>query len=214
MRIVYLHGFASSPGSGKARFFKDRFNECRVPVEIPELDGGDFTGLTITGQLKVVERTVAGRPAILMGSSLGGYLAALFASRSALVEKLILMAPAFRFPSRWRERYSVADMEEWRRKGVWPIYHFGSGGLRPIGYQLVEDSRVYEDEPEFSRPALIFHGMHDDVVPVEFSRQYAARRPNVTLHLLDSGHELTDVLEPMWSGVREFLEIRRAGPVL
>lgn len=214
MRIVYLHGFASSPGSGKARFFKDRFTECGVPVEIPELDGGDFTGLTITGQLEVVERTVAGRPAVLMGSSLGGYLAALFASRCALVEKLILMAPAFRFPSRWQERYPAAEMEEWRRKGVAPIYHFGSGGLRPIGYQLVEDSIAYEDEPEFSQPALIFHGMHDDVVPVEFSRQYAARRPNVTLRLLDSGHELTDVLQPMWSGVREFLEIRRAGPVL
>lgn len=214
MRIVYLHGFASSPGSGKARFFKDRFTECGVPVEVPELDGGDFTGLTITGQLGVVERTVAGRPAILMGSSLGGYVAALFAARCALVEKLILMAPAFRFPSRWRERYPAAEMEEWRRKGVTPIYHFGSGGLRPLGYQLVEDSRAYEDEPEFSQPALIFHGMHDDVVPVEFSRKYAARRPNVALRLLESGHELTDVLEPMWSGVCQFLNLGRAGPVL
>jgi pimeloyl-ACP methyl ester carboxylesterase len=214
VRIVYLHGFASSPGSNKAQFFKDRFTDCGVPVEIPELDRGDFTGLTITGQLEVVERTVARRPAILMGSSLGGYLAALFASRCALVEKLILMAPALRFPSRWQERYPAAEMEEWRRKGVWPIYHFGSRGLRPIGYQLVEDSRAYEDEPEFSQPALIFHGMHDDVVPVEISRQYAARRPNVTLRLLDSDHELTDVLEPMWSGVCQFLDIEcgRPGP--
>ena len=110
MRIVYLHGFASSPGSSKAQFFKDCFSECGVPVEIPELDGGNFTGLTVTGQLKVVEQTVAGRPAILMGSSLGGYVAALFASRCALVEKLILMAPALRFPSRWRERYAAAEM--------------------------------------------------------------------------------------------------------
>ncbi|HLH41719.1 MAG TPA: YqiA/YcfP family alpha/beta fold hydrolase [Bryobacteraceae bacterium] len=211
MRIVYLHGFASSPKSSKALFFKERFAECAVPVEVPALDDGDFTGLTITRQLEVVERTVANRPATLMGSSLGGYLAALFAARCPAVEKLILMAPAFRFPSRWRELYPAAEMEEWRRKGVWPIYHFGSRGPQPLGYQLVEDSQRYEDEPEFSQPALIFHGMRDDVVPVEFSRQYASRRPNVTLRLFDSGHELSEVLEPMWWGVRRFLGIERPG---
>lgn len=211
MRIVYLHGFASSPASGKASFFKERFAECGVPMQIPELDGGDFTSLTITSQLEIVERTVGGQPAVLMGSSLGGYLAALFASRCPIIERLVLMAPALRFPSRWRELYPAADMEEWRRKGVWSIYHFGSGGPRPIGYQLVEDSQQYADEPEFSQPALIFHGMRDDVVPVDFSRQYAARRSNVTLRLLDSGHELTDVLDAMWSGVRQFLGIGRPG---
>jgi hypothetical protein len=54
--------------------------------------------------------------------------------------------------------------------------------------------------------------MRDDVVPVEFSRRYAARRPHITLQLFNSGHELTDVLEPMWSRICQFLDLGRAGP--
>src|SRR5215831_9479862 len=102
MRIVYLHGFASSPQSSKARFFAAKFAELGIPVEIPVLDQGDFTSLTVTGQLEAVSNAIAEKPAVLMGSSLGGYIAALVAARDSLIEKLILMAPAFRFPSRWR----------------------------------------------------------------------------------------------------------------
>src|ERR1700684_3621098 len=101
MRIVYLHGFASSPESGKARFFAQKFGELGAPFVAPQLDQGDFEGLTITGQLKVVEKAVGDEPAVVMGSSLGGYLAALFAARSVQVEKLVLLAPAFQFPTRW-----------------------------------------------------------------------------------------------------------------
>ena len=207
MRIVYLHGFASSPQSGKAQFFRRHFAARGIEIEIPELDQGNFTGLTITGQLAVVERTVAGLPAILMGSSLGGYLAALFASSHPLIEKLILMAPAFRFPSRWRERYSEEEMARWKSRGAWPVFHYGHKTELPLGYQFVEDSKAYPDEPLFPQPALIFHGLRDPVVPVELSQAYAARRPNVTLSLLDSGHELTDVLEEMWHQTCVFLEL-------
>ena len=69
-RIVYLHGFASSPESGKARFFGGRFTELGVPFMAPQLDEGNFEGLTISGQLRVVDAAVAGEPVVLMGSSL------------------------------------------------------------------------------------------------------------------------------------------------
>jgi predicted esterase YcpF (UPF0227 family) len=77
MRIVYLHGFASSPQSGKARFFAAKFRALGVPFTAPQLDEGNFEGLTISGQLKVVEQAVGQDHVVLMGSSLGGYLAAL-----------------------------------------------------------------------------------------------------------------------------------------
>src|ERR1700678_4151148 len=98
MRVVYLHGFASGPQSGKARFFAERFGARGVPFVAPRLDEGDFEGLTISGQLKVVEKAVGEGPVVLMGSSLGGYLAALYAARHReAVEKLVLLAPAFQF---------------------------------------------------------------------------------------------------------------------
>ena len=78
MRIVYLHGFASGPSSSKAQFFRAKFAERGIAIEIPQLDQGHFEALTITGQLSVIDRTVGGDETILMGSSLGGYLAALY----------------------------------------------------------------------------------------------------------------------------------------
>ena len=79
-RFIYLHGFASGPASKKARFFEERFAELGMGLEVPDLAEGNFTGLTMSGQLAVVERMAAGEPVSLIGSSMGGYLAALYRS--------------------------------------------------------------------------------------------------------------------------------------
>jgi pimeloyl-ACP methyl ester carboxylesterase len=206
MRIVYLHGFASSPQSGKARFFAGKFGELGVPFEAPALDEGNFEGLTISGQLGVVERAVADGPVVLMGSSMGGYLAALYAARSVhKVERLVLLAPAFQFPTRWRARYTDEELERWKTKGSIPFFHYGYKEERGLGYQIVDDALNFEDEPAFQQPALVMHGLRDEVVPAIVSKVFAEGHRNVTLRLFDSGHELTDVLEPMWAATAAFL---------
>ena len=202
--IVYLHGFASSPQSSKAQFFRRKFAERGVIIQIPRLDEGNFEGLTITGQLGVIERAAAGGPVSLIGSSLGGYLAALYAARHPEVEWLVLMAPALQFPRRWRERFSHEALAEWKRSGARTFFHYSYKEDRPMGYQFVEDAIQYEDEPEFSQPALVLHGTEDPVVPPEVSRGFAASHPNVTLRLLRSGHELTDVLDELWKETARF----------
>jgi len=204
MRVVYLHGFASSPLSSKAQFFRRKFAACGVPMEIPRLDEGRFEELTISGQLGVIERAVGGQPAILMGSSLGGYLAALYAARHPEIERLVLLAPAFQFPRRWQERYSP---EDWKREGSILVFHYGDGRERRLGYQFVEDAARYEAEPAFPQQALILHGVRDSVVPAGISSAYAARHPRVKVVLLESGHELTDVLEPMWTQISDYLGV-------
>ena len=50
-RFVYLHGFASSPGSRKARFFEERFQELGIGLEIPDLAEGNFRNLTLSAQV-------------------------------------------------------------------------------------------------------------------------------------------------------------------
>ncbi len=203
--ILYLHGFASSPSSSKARFFRERLERAGARVEVPDLSAGDFEHLTISGQLAVMDRTAAEQTVALMGSSMGGFLAALYAARHYEVTRLVLLAPAFGFARRWPSRLGPNSVEEWRAKGSMEFFHYGENRMRSLSYGLLEDAEQYEDFPEFRQPALIFHGADDDVVPVQYSEQFAASHPNVRLEVLDSGHELLNVLEHMAERVVPFL---------
>jgi pimeloyl-ACP methyl ester carboxylesterase len=204
-RIVYLHGFASGPTSKKAQFFRERFAQLGIGLEIPDLADGNFERLTITGQLGVIERASRGEPVTLIGSSMGGYLAALFASRHSQVEKLMLMAPAFCFSKRWPQTLGQGAMEEWRRSGVLKVFHYGQGRTVELGYQLIEDGGQYEDYPQVRSPTLIFHGMNDTVVPADLSIEFARKYPQTQLHLMKSDHELLNVLDEMWIETERFL---------
>ena len=212
MRIVYLHGFASSPRSSKAQFFGEKFRQAGIPFVAPELDQGKFEELTITGQLAVIEDTVSGGvdagETVLMGSSLGGYLAALFAAiHISAVKRLILLAPAFHFLSRWHERMSPQELEAWKTRGWASIYHYGSQTERRLSYRFLEDGARYPPVPDFPQPALLLHGSSDEVVPAEESRQFTEKHPHARLVLFPSGHELTDVLDGLWKEVAGFLEM-------
>jgi len=216
MRVVYLHGFASSPQSSKGRFFAGKFGEAGVAFEAPQLDQGEFLNLTIRGQMLVVGKAVSahreklakGEPLVLMGSSLGGYLAALYAERNPkAVDRLVLIAPAFEFLRRWRARLSIQEVEEWKREGSIPIYHYGSKTEQRLGYGFLEDAAQYEGAPDFHQRALILHDTEDSVVPSQVSHDFALEHTRVRLALFKSGHELTDVLEGLWRETSGFLEI-------
>jgi len=204
-RIVYLHGFASGPQSSKARYFRALLERGGASVAVPDLAAGDFEHLTITGQLAVIDRAVNGQPAALMGSSLGGYLAALYAARHPNVTKAVLLAPAFGFARRWPERLGPASLAAWCRTGTIEVFHYAENRNRKLGYQLLADGERFEDTPDFTQPALIFHGAHDDAVPVRYSREFAAAHPNVTLEVLDAGHDLLNVLDYMAPKILSFL---------
>lgn len=210
MRVIYLHGFASSPASSKARFFSEKFSQAGFQVSVPALDGGDFRNLTIGSQLEILKRAAGEDRVILMGSSLGGYLTALFAARHPRqVERAIMMAPAFCFARRWSTELPV--LAEWKRTGVMEMFHYGDKRTCEIGYNLIAEGLEYEDYPDVQQPALILHGALDPVVPVSLSEKFARLHPsNTSLHVYPkSGHELTDVVDNMWNEIRAFLELSK-----
>jgi uncharacterized protein len=209
MRYIYLHGFASGPSSRKARFFAERFGSLGLELETPELtpsqSEGGFEALTLTQQLTLIERSVAGAPCAMMGSSMGGYLAAIYAARHPETARIVLLAPAFCLARRWREAWGADEIEQWRITGYREVFHYAQNRQARVGYGLLEDAARYPDYPVVTQNALVFHGRLDPIVPVEYAREFAARTPGARLMEFDSGHELTDCLEPMWDATSRFL---------
>ena len=142
---------------------------------------------------------------VLIGSSLGGYLATLYAARHPEAARLILLAPAFAFHRLWTRELGKEKLDIWREKGSILIFHYGAGRDVPLAFDLMEDAARFEPFPDFEQPGLIFHGSKDTVVPLRLSAGFAAAHPNIRLVGLNSGHELTDVLEEIWQASTDFV---------
>jgi pimeloyl-ACP methyl ester carboxylesterase len=204
--IVYLHGFASSPLSTKGRFFNQQFAVIGADVSQPQLDAGDFSSLTITKQLAVVSDAVDElKPVLLMGSSMGGYLAALYAvAEPEKCPALMLMAPAFDFANRWSDRLGPEDMEEWKQTGSFELHHYGNDRRESVGYELYEDALKHDAFPAVTQRTLVFHGRYDEDVDPQLSVEFSWGKPNVQLELVDSDHQLLNVTDLMWERTASF----------
>ncbi len=206
--LLYLHGFASGPSSKKAQDLAARFAGLGVPVAVPDLTPGPdgFERSSPSSMLAIAERLLAGAPPphAIIGSSLGGYLAAVAASRDPSIERLVLMAPAFRLFERWERRLGPGDRAAWRDGGL-EVDHFASGRRRRLGWQFHEDARGWPDFPEVGVPALCVAGRRDDTVPFEDVEAFVQRTPSARLVAVDDGHDLMASLDLIFREARAFL---------
>ena len=142
--IVYLHGFASSPRSSKARFFGERAAALGWAYTCPDLNEPDFTTLTVSRMIDQVEAAVDGSgegPVALVGSSLGAFVALHAAARmagrdSGPVDRLVLLAPALDLVPSLEEEFGPARMAAWEHSGRLPIFHYGDDAMRELGWDV------------------------------------------------------------------------------
>jgi pimeloyl-ACP methyl ester carboxylesterase len=206
--LLYLHGFASGPSSHKANVLSARFAALGIRMSIPDLTPGDdgFERSSPSSMRAVAEAALAAGapPHAVIGSSLGGYLAAALAERDPRIERLVLMAPAFRLFERWSARLTPAELAAWRSEGL-ETMHFASGRRRRIGWQFFEDARRWPAFPEVRVPTLCIAGTRDETVPFADVEAFVARTPAARLVAVDDGHDLAASLERIFAEAREFL---------
>lgn len=205
--VVFLAGFRSDMQGTKALFLEEHCRRAgrafvRFDYRGHGASSGAFAECTLGDWLEdallVIDRLTEG-PVVLVGSSMGGWLALRAAmERPGRVVGLVLIAPAPDFTERLILR---ALGEEQRRR----LYREGVlylpsdyGEPVPITLRLLEEGRrhLLLERPEvpIDAPVHILHGMRDPDVPWGLSLELAARlsTPHVTVELIGDGdHRLS-----------------------
>lgn len=211
--LVWLSGFKSDMQGGKAVALDGWAAEHGRAVVRFDYSGhgessGDFADGTIGRWLEdsvaVFDRFCTG-PQILIGSSMGGWMALLLAreikkrSGKASLAGLVLIAPAPDFTEElmWKN-FSPAVKKEIETKGFWlRPSEYGDGTPYPITRKLIEEGRnhlVLGSAIDLGCPVRILQGARDPDVPWQHAFALTHRLPadDVVLTMIQDGdHRLS-----------------------
>jgi len=225
--LFWLGGFKSDMKGTKAEAL-DRWaeSEGRACVRFDYSghgeSGGAFADGTIGRWLEesvAVYRHYAKGPQVVIGSSMGGWLALLLAAQlrklrgSAPLAGMVLIAPAVDFTEElmWKQ-FSPAIRREIEEKGVWTRPSDYEPGGYPITRELIEEGRnhlLLGGLIETGCPVHILQGVLDPDVPWRHAQELVTRlsRDDVVLTLIKDGdHRLSRLedIERLIAAVKEF----------
>lgn len=206
--LVFCPGFQSDMGGTKAEALADwcrrnRRAYTRFDYRGHGLSGGDFTDCTIgmwrDDVVAVLDRVAKG-PQVLVGSSMGGWLALLAAlARPRQVAALLLVAPAPDFTERlYRERLDEQQRLALERQGYCEMASAYDPEPYVVTRRLLDEAREHllRDAPlPVAVPVRLIHGQRDDAVPWRLSLELAQQlqSADVELQLVKSGdHRLSE----------------------
>lgn len=210
--FIYLHGFASGPGSKKACAFKDCFERAGLPLTIPDLQQGDFENLTLIKQVSLVQSIIDKKPGTrfaLIGSSMGAYIAALTAETRKEIKALYLMAPGFNFLNRWMENMGWDKNRLGEIQDLIRVFHYSYNAEVTLNTGLFRDAMYWDSLPLIRNiPTRLVHGLHDETVDIQESRGFAESRPWCELKELDSDHGLLSCIDWIVGDCMEFFRFK------
>lgn len=215
VNVFYLHGFASSPGSSKAVTLMRALEPLGVSTHIPDLNQPSFRTLTITRMIDQVrdamDRAVAqalrpAPPVVLVGSSLGAFVAVHTAAADSRVKGLVLLAPALDFGGDDEGKLGYVSIADWKAAGSAEVFHYAWNRPETVDYALYDDARQYDAfSLSLTIPVLVFMGSRDTVVNPAVVKRWAEGRPNVRLKIVDDDHQLHASLDEITAATAAFV---------
>jgi uncharacterized protein len=181
---------------------------------IPDLNVPTFETFTLSAAIQTLHETVetCTGDIALIGSSLGALVALHYmdthANDSAKhVKKAVFLAPAFDFGASQDKEYGEINWrEQWQKDGTFSFFQPASGQKEGVHYGMLQDIERYNSWiVPLKVPLLIYHGRNDTVVPYDQSLKFADNKPNVSLYLLMSDHQLLDKTDEILTGIVSFL---------
>jgi len=162
-RLLYFHGFASSPASAKITAIRPML-EPDIELIAPDLNVPSFEELDWNAIVDhVIDIAHAKPPDIIAGSSLGALVALSIAQRG-IVAPIVLIAPALGIADRWRTLLPAGDPIR--------VFNHARNAEAPIHRKFFEqmfEVRV-DAQPPPSRVTVIM-GRNDESVPFELVEQ-------------------------------------------
>jgi predicted esterase len=136
---IFLHGLESSNQGTKGRFFQERYPDVMVP---------NFTG-PLAERMEKLRGILSGESGIIIvGSSFGGLMAAIFALENASqVERLILLAPAINLLSTMDYKEKNTSVPAW-------VFHGKHDAVIPLNQIETMAPKLFSQ--------LSFHVVDDD----------------------------------------------------
>lgn len=201
---VFVHGFRSDCNGTKslalaAQAVVRGYDWLRFDLSGHGSSEGDFRAFRLSTMLADLEAVLAwcGRPVMLVGSSMGGWLSVLAALRhTEQVRALVLIAPAFDFIPLYFESLPAAEREDWRRDR-WRRFASAYGEDYELDYSVLADAAPFGllSRPQtLTCPVTIVHGERDEAVPPEVSGRFFSQldAPAKALHVIPGGdHRLS-----------------------
>lgn len=204
--VIFLAGFRSDMSSTKATVLAewatsegieytrfDYFAHGQTPGDFKE-----FTiGVALRDTLEILDNVATG-PQILVGSSMGGWVALLAAlERKGQVKGLVGVAPAPDFTERMFYKDMTAEQrKQMEEEGLIWVHSDYYNNDYPLTMDLVHDGKKHlllHDRIPLEIPVALLHGQEDDVVPWEGSLTLAEQLNShevTTTFIKDGDHRL------------------------
>ena len=208
-QILFITGFLSKRWGNKSKALAQWCEEkgwgfCCYDVRGCGDSGGTFTDYTLSDWIQdaraVISTLTDGPPLTIVGNSLGGWIAWLMAQEYPVVEKLVLIAPAFNMMGVRAKSIDPERCQAWLTSGWMPWDDEPAHKNWPLSWKWVTESEAYW-KTSFDRlravNTTILHGLQDTVIlpsgSSEFVEQLLARDPAfpIELNLIPGDHRLS-----------------------